>query len=298
MANFDDLLNNDTPAGQQGNQQLSKEGYAAKKQAERESVYVLADSTAIDIVNDGGRFKQFLDVQAKFDRYSAVNALLIFAQKPESTRIGSFDFWKSQGGSVKQGQAGISILEPGKEYERKDGNGTAVSYNIKKVFDISQVDTRKVKAAPPLTPFNDRQLLKALIHKAPMKISGVDKLPGDLGAMTNPGTGEISIRKGMAFSDTFRSVANELCHAEAASDDTISDAQFTAYCASYILCKKYGVDTKGYSFDNVADMLAGLDSQAVKRELSQARDTANTISGRMARQLDAVAKAARVQEAR
>ena len=82
-------------------------------------------------------------MQSTFGRYSAVNALLILAQKPEAARLGSFDYWKSQNGFVKPGQSGISILEPLKEYEREDGS-TAVGYNVKKVFDISQIDAREL----------------------------------------------------------------------------------------------------------------------------------------------------------
>jgi hypothetical protein len=193
MANFDDLLNS-TPTTKENaaQQQFSKAEYAAKKQAERETVYNLADDTAIEVTADDGKFQAFLDVQGRFDRYSAVNALLIFAQNPEATRLGSFDYWKNQRGSVTSGQSGISILEPGKEYLQKDGS-IGIGYNIKKVFDISQVGTRRLKYVP--TPsFDERQILGALLSNPPVKITGVDELPEDLGAETNPETGEISVR--------------------------------------------------------------------------------------------------------
>ena len=97
-----------------------------------------------------------------------------------------------------------------------------------------------------------------------MKISGADELPDDLGAMTDPDTGEITVRKGMEFADTFRSLAQELAYIETSGS---IDPQFTAYCASYSLCKKYGVDTKGFNFDNVPDMLNDTDPQTIRTEL-------------------------------
>jgi len=83
MDNYDDLLSN-VPAEGQESTHFSKDEYAAMKNAEREDLYALSDSTAMEAAGDGGMFQKYLDVQARFSRYSAVNALLILAQKPFS----------------------------------------------------------------------------------------------------------------------------------------------------------------------------------------------------------------------
>jgi len=293
MASFDDLLNN-IPAEEQGAPQLSREEYAAKKKVEREDVFTLSDQTALEVAGDGGKFKSFLDLQSRLDRYSAVNALLIFAKNPAASRLGNFDYWKRQNCSVKPGQTAISILEP-HEYAKEDGS-PGTGYNIKKVFDISQVDTRKLRNTPP-SNYTERQILGALISKYPMKIMGVDELPDDLGATTNL-DGDIFVRKGMEFSDTFRSVAYEMTGAELATDPELSPEQeFCAYSATYLLCKKYGAETQKFDFDKVGSVFDGMDAQEVKGELTQIRDAAEEIFGRMARYLEQ-AKAAKSQEAR
>jgi hypothetical protein len=293
MANYDDLLDN-APAGESA-PPLSKEEYAEKKKAEREGVFALSDQTALEVASDGGKFAQFLDLQARLDRYSAVNALLTFARNPNASRLGSFDYWKRQNCSVKPGQTAIAILEP-HEYTKEDGS-PGTGYDVRKVFDISQVDTRKLRNAPP-PHYSERQLLGALISKYPMKIIGVDELPNDRGAMTDQ-DGNILVRKGMAFSDTFRAVAFEMVCAEVATDPTLSPEQeFSAYSATYLLCKKYGADTQSFSFEAAPDMFAGLDAQEVKGELSQIRDAAENISGRMARQLETQQRAAKNNDAR
>jgi hypothetical protein len=56
------------------------------------------------------------------------------------------------------------------------------------------------------------------------------------------------------------------------------------------------VDTKDYRFDSASYMFEGMDAQEVKRELSQIRDAADAIAGRMAKQLDALARAAKSRE--
>ena len=293
MNNYDDLLNNAPAQPQSG--QLSKEEYADKKRAEREDVFALSDSTALEVAGDGGKFRQYLDVQSRFDRYSAVNALLILAQKPEATRIGEYDYWKDKGGFVRPRETHFSILEP-HDYIKEDGS-PGIGYNVKRVFDISQVNTRKIKINPPPS-FTHRQLLGALISKYPMKIMGVDELPDNRGAMTNL-EGDILVRKGMEFSDTFRSVVYEMACAELTTDpELLPETEFCAYSATYLLCKKYGAETQAFNFDKAGDVFDGMDAQEIKGEFAQIRDAAENISGRMAKQLDAVSQAARNQEAR
>ena len=295
MNNYNDIFNSAPDEGQ--NMQFSKEEYTAKKQAEREMLYELSDGVAIDIAGDGGQFRQYLDVQTQFDRYSVVNALLILAQKPEATRLGDFDHWKEKGGYVKKDETGIFILEP-KEYTKNDGT-PGIGYNSKKVFDISQVDTRKIKITPPAN-FTDCQILAALISKAPVKISGVEELPDGKGAMTDPNTGEIYVLKNMGFDDTFRSVAQELgrCEIGMITEKAPVNLSFAGYCTSYILCKKYGADTRDFSFDAAPTVLGGLEPQEIKQHLSIIRDAGENILSRMAKHLEPLQKAARTQEAR
>ena len=70
MSNFDDIFE---PAPQA--EDFDKEAWAAKKKAERDERYATADATAEEICTDGGKFRDYLDVQAKFHRYSATKAI-------------------------------------------------------------------------------------------------------------------------------------------------------------------------------------------------------------------------------
>ena len=306
MNNFDDIIN--TPArGQQQGDGFDKSDYAMKKKAERDSIFELSDKTATEISADSNLFHKYLDVQSNFGRYSAVNAMLILAQKPDAKRIGSFDHWKDRGGFIKSGQSGIAILEP-QEYTKEDGT-VGVGYNVKKMFDISQVDTRKMSDPSP-TQYNSRQLLAALASKSPVTISGVDELPqsveSDMRSSYGGGTannGEIHIRRGMGFNETFSALAVELSYNEIihSSPDTVN-ARFSAFCSAYMLCKKYGLDVSSFSFGDAPANFSRIpdqDPQAVKYELSVMRDAMDTISARMERHLDNVLqKSAKNHEAR
>jgi hypothetical protein len=211
--------------------------------------------------------------------------------------LGDLNHWRGQKVFIRREELKnpIQILEPGDQYRREDGTA-GTFYNIKNVYDVSQAERKILPPAP--IQYTERQLLSALIAKAPVKITGADALPDGGGARTDPDTGEIQIRKGMGFSDTFRSAAHELCRAEAVRAGDGTDPQFTASCASYLLCQKYGVETKDYRFESAGSVFEGMDAQEIRRELSQIRDAEGAVSGRMARQLDALTKAARTQEAR
>lgn len=280
MSNFDDLF---TP---QGGLSFDKDAWAERKKAERQTLYDLADATAEAVSADGGKFREYLDVQARFDRYSATNALLVLAQMPQATQVRDYDGWKDAGVSVKRQPKHISILEPGDEYKREDGS-IGTYYNVKKVFDISQTTARG--KLQPTVSLDERLLLKALISRPPVPMQMADTLPNDMGAYYDHDQQVIFVRRGMEASDIFRSVSKELAHAElaAANDNyTRKDAAFAAYSVSYLLCRKYGVDVSGYDFSRLPDSFRESDPQGVRAVLTEIRDTAGEISGRMYRALE------------
>ena len=165
MPNYDDLFTGQPT--QQEEKPFDKTVWAARKQAEREGVYAMIDSYTQDMGREGGLFQAYLDVQARFDLYSVSNAILIAAQCPEATRLADFDSWKASGVYVRRGEDAITILEPGKEYQRDDGS-VGVSYNVRKVFDISQ--TRAAQRPAPAVVRDERLLLKALMNNAPLPV--------------------------------------------------------------------------------------------------------------------------------
>lgn len=286
MSSFDDLFpqGNEQPASR-NDQPFDKDAWKQQKQEQRETVYSLIDDTAQTVAKDGTAFQKYLDVQSRFDRYSVANALLILAQKPDATRIADFDTWKEQGTFIRKKESGFYILEPGDEYQREDGT-VGISYNPKKMFDISQTGNRKRETfAYP----DDRTRIKALMDHAPVPIRISDTLPEGINAQYQAEAREIQIRRGMNSDNIFRSLSQELAHAEMDKGNgsySRSNHIFHAYSVSYMLCKQYGVDTNGYRFDSAPQMLEGMEVQEIRNELSIIRDVAGEISTRMKRMLE------------
>ena len=286
MSNFDDIFSGQNGNSRWSDQPFDKEAWAAKKQEERKELYALADSTAAEISGDGEKYQKYLDVPSRFSRYTPTNALLILAQMPEATQLKDFNGWKEAGASVQRKPKSVKILEPGKEYDREDGT-RGTSFEVKRVYDASQTRGR-VRSAPAVK-LDDRVLLKALIHRTPVPIQTVDSLPNNMGALYDHNQQVIFVCRGMGAEDIFRSVSKELAHAEIAGmseNYNRNDAAFKAYSASYLLCKRYGVDVSDYNFSRLPTSFRESNPQQVRETLTEIRDTANQISTRMYRALE------------
>ena len=152
MNDFDQIMANANSNATKSNKSFDKNAWRERKQQERQEVYDLMDKTADEIKTDINKYKQYLDVQGRFDKYSVGNALVISATYPNATQIKEFDDWKESGAFIKKGANGIKILEPGDSYTRSDGS-SAISYNVKKMFDISQTSSTQ---KPRTINYDDR----------------------------------------------------------------------------------------------------------------------------------------------
>lgn len=259
------------------------EEWAAGKKAEREQAYSLIAAMAKSVSTYGDKLKSYLDVQSRFNKYSVGNALLIATQLPGATKLADYKSWQDEGIHVKKGETGIVILEPGKEYTRADGS-TGVSYNSKRVFDISQTDAETSQRTVP--SYDMRFLVKMLINDAPCRlaIAPSDKIKDGRQASFDTAEKTIFVREDANTDLLFADIARELAiaHLEREKQD-IADDRFIADCTSYMLCKRFNISTEQFSFEPVPDSFKNADDKEVRRQLGIMRDTVNTILSDMQR---------------
>ena len=284
MENYDSIFAPKEAAQNKTFSPIDKQAWAEKKQAERQQVYELIDSTALQMASNPEVFKIGLDVMARFDRYSVGNVLLITGQNPDATKLADFDTWKQSRAYVRKGEDHIKLLEPGEEFRREDGS-MGVNYNVKRVFDISQTSS---KVKPAKVQHDMRLLLKAMLNNAPCPVEISEKVPDGVGAIYNSEERKVYVRQGMDGPDIFRCLAQELSHAHMDRDDSYnrSNHAFTAYCAAYTLCSRYGVDTKNFNFRTIPETIGNMEPQDVRNELGKVRDCANQISMDMSKILE------------
>lgn len=86
--------------------------FIAESKNNRNRCYEMSEQMTEAVATEAQAFQKYLDVQSKFDRYTANNALLIMAQKPEAEKIGDYGYWKDKGVYVKRQERKNPILRP------------------------------------------------------------------------------------------------------------------------------------------------------------------------------------------
>lgn len=288
MENYDSVLNEQETKESKSFTPFDKDAWIQQKQAERQSAFERMDQTAAEIATNGDLFQSCLDVMARFDRYSVGNILLLTSQMPEATKLADFNTWKKSRCFIKKGENSIMLLEPGEEFRREDGS-VGVNYNVKRVFDISQTTSRQQNVS--IVNYDMRLLLKAMIRHSPCPVEIREDMPDGIGAVYDPKEKKILMRQGMDGADIFRSLAQELAHAYFDKGNyNRNDHAFSGYCVAYTLCKRYGVDTSMFRFQNMPTSMQTMEAKDIRSQISNIRECANQISIDMRWVLEKTAK--------
>ena len=266
-----------------GGRPFNKEEWAVQKQEQRKAAYELIDTTCEKMMADGGAFQQYLDVQGHFDRYSVNNAILVSAQMPEATQLKDYGSWKQSRAYVDKDAQKVTILEPGKEYEREDGS-KAVGYNAKIVYDISQTSAKDRQQ--PQEAKTMRELVSAMIDASPVSFVPVDDL--ELPAFYDSAQQTIFIKTGLSEEQLFVSMAKEVSAAvfDFKHKESRDASDFKSFCVAYMVSSRYGVDTKGFRFDNLPKEFEGMETQEFKGQLGSMRDVLGEIQSDMYKSLE------------
>ena len=269
--------------GGSGSKPFNKEEWAAEKQAQRKEAYELIDTTCQDMVSSGDSFRQYLDVQGRFDRYSVANAILVSAQMPEATQLKDYNGWKQGRVYTDKDATKVTILEPGKEYTREDGS-TGVSYNAKVVYDVSQTSAKKRMETPE--PKSMRELVSAMIEASPVPFQPVEEL--ETAAYYDSSQQTIFIRTDLSEQQLFTAMSKEVAAAvyDLKHNESRESSDFKTYCVAYMVASRYGVDTKGFHFDQLPEGYKEKDAQGLRSELGSMRDVLGEIQTEMFKHME------------
>ena len=261
---------------------FDKAEWAAQKQAQRKEIYEQIDNTCKKMMADGSAFRQYLDIQGHFDRYSVNNAILVTAQMPEATQLKDSNGWKQSRAYVDKGAQKITVLEPGKPYQREDGT-TAFGCQMKVVYDISQTTAKDRQKPQELKSM--RELVAAMIDASPVSFVPIEEL--ELPAFYDSGQQTIFIQTGLSEEQLFTGMAKEVSAAvfDFKHKESRDNSEFKSYCVAYMVSSRYGVDTKAFHFGQLPKEYADMDMQTFKGELGKMRDVLGEIQNDMYKSL-------------
>lgn len=267
--------------------EFNKDEWAKMKNDERNEVYSLIDKTALEIMQDDNKFKDYLDIQSHFDKYSVANGLLIYAQMPNATQLREYSEWKAIPNFQFNGkQEGIKLLKMWEPYTKSDGTQFS-PFVVYKMYDISQTNLPKREINSKR--LDDRVLLKAFIHDNPVDIKVEDVLSSGECVEWNSEENLLYIQRGAEPNDLYQGIAREVARAELESDNPTID-NFKAKCASYMICKKQGLDVSNYSFNDIPESYKNLSSKEIRKELGDIKNSVEDFNNRINQFMESISK--------
>lgn len=281
MSNAYDLMEHGAVQEQQPQGGFDKEAWAQRKRQEREGVFALADETALRLNADAGARKGYAATMAALPTHSATNVLLVYAQRPGAQRLGDSAFWSQNGASIKKGERGISILEPGREYVREDGS-IGNFYDVKKVFDVSQTTARE-----RLGRRNDpSDVLAALVMRSPVAIEPQDA-PVEGSVKYDSARDCILVERGLGDKQLLDGLLIEQAHASMANGDRSYDRaahEPQALLAANVVAKRFGLEGPDIDIPPFAGHDA--DARDVRNALNDARSASLDVASRVGEALE------------
>ena len=259
--------------------EFDRKKFKEKKRAELEALYDAVNEETLMIAEDPEKFSGSLRVQARFNRYTVTNAILLLHQFPDAQKLKTFEGWKRDGAFVGRGEKSISILEPS-SYTKEDGS-TGRGFRVKKLFDISQTDL-KMGPSPFLYGVSSRSLLRALREASPVAPEATYDLDTGQDAVFDHEKQKIYIRRKLEPDDFFRAAAGSIAEAQLAEQGSSSQEELRskAEAVTFMLCVKYGIDP-GSLRAKMPEAAAQMEIKDIKAELSEIRNAFTSIADRV-----------------
>ena len=239
----------------------------------RQEIYDTMERMAVIVGNDGEKFKEYLNIQSAFVKYSVGNSLVILEKQPNATQIKDKASWNEKGIELNSGAKGINILEP------KVSNNITY-YNPKTVYEISETNSKEIKQT---IKYGDRLLLEALLHNCTVPRKAVEQLPnGTIGSEYDKDNNILYVCKNMDRETLFQTLSQEMGNIELLNEEDSNMKNFISYCTSYMICKKYGIDVSNFNFDNLPQEISSQeDGKGIRKELEKIRSTFEKVNSRM-----------------
>jgi antirestriction protein ArdC len=237
----------------------------------------------------------YLNVMARFHKYSFRNCLLISMQRSGATLVAGYRKWQALGRHVKKGEKGIAILAPMVSKQNADeqatgnesseetlGKGSAKvlrGFRVVHVYDVEQTDGK------PLPEFsavdgdagNWLEKLEHVVRAAGIELDYQDDLGGAEGVSTG---GTISVLAGLSDAKSMlvllHEYGHELLHKGTRRKETTKTIRETeAEAVAFVVAQAIGLDAEQHASDYI--QLYNGDAETLQESMEFIQRTATQI---------------------
>ena len=209
----------------------------------------------------------YLNVTARFHKYSWTNCLLIAMQCPSATHVAGFRAWLGLGRHVRKGEKGIAILAPiickrkREAQDQDDSSSTAeaigqlVGFRSAYVFDVAQTDGQDLPefATVKGDPQQHLDRLKVLVASHSITLDYDNAIAPAKGVSRG---GSITLLPNQPAAEEFSTLVHELAHEKLHRTDRRADTTKTireteAEAVAFVVCHAIGLDTNTAAVDYI-----------------------------------------------
>ena len=268
MASLSEILNSKAESKQQRTE---------SRRAEREQLSQMRDASLMAITTTPDCYTQYLVLQGDNIGLSAGNIALALSQMVNPTKIGTTDFWHSQGRYVRDDaiNAGAKVFVPPRNKQYR-------GYFMGNYYDVSQTTGKPMPQRTTLTDQDPRMMtaLAALMDQSPVTVAESTDI--DAPAFYDPDKLTIFIHPEYSATAVFAALGSEI--ALARSHDRGYNQSFNrelysldAQSVGYMVCRRFGVECAPPDVHHVAGSYEGLPPSTRGEALEKVRETTRKI---------------------
>lgn len=233
------------------------------------------------------RLQQYLNVTARFPRYSFNNCMLIALQFPEAQLIQGFHAWRKLGRTVKKGEKGIGIIAPmvGKKKDEdakanEDGEKSIFGFKVVHVFDVSQTEGDDLPEFAEVSgdPGENIPAVESLIREWGIELV-YEEIPCGADGLSKKGTIVIDpdLEPAKRLLTLVHEASHERLHADAhrRKETTKTIRETEAEAVAHVVCQALGLNTLEHCADYI--QLYNGDAEVFAKSMEYIQKTAAEI---------------------
>lgn len=248
----------------------------------------------IEGIIESGKYTEFLKSMKRFHHYSFNNRLLIFAQKPDATKVAGYCTWKELGRGVKSNPQKIFILRPMpykierekaiKDEQSVEENETLmlVKYGWTIVYDISDTYVKDEGKEIPLlddiklNASSSQELYNALLQISPAKVE-IENTGNGSDGYYSISENKIVLAPNQSEDDITATLLHEISHALYDDFDYSKErdlSEIFVESVAYITADYFGLNTSKCSFSYITKWSKGDTKKLLKlgRKIQESSD--------------------------